>query len=71
MNFSDNPKNVLLRGQARRLTIKGAIHVSDLDHVPNRTRSSSEALEELLKVEEFKKQVKLRDEETAQVMEVD
>ncbi|KAE9551209.1 hypothetical protein FO519_005576 [Halicephalobus sp. NKZ332] len=68
---SNDPKNILLRCQARRLTIKGGIHVSDLDHVPNRTKSSSEALEDLLKVDEFRKQVKLQDEENAQRMEVD
>uniref|UniRef100_A0A914QA54 Uncharacterized protein n=1 Tax=Panagrolaimus davidi TaxID=227884 RepID=A0A914QA54_9BILA len=53
---SNTPKNILLRSQARNYTIKGAVNIADLERVPHRDKIPTEALKELLKVEEFQKQ---------------
>lgn len=54
--FSANPKQILLRAQARK-TIKGAIHVADLDSVPSAVETPQQALANLAAIPEFKKQM--------------
>uniref|UniRef100_A0A914YQH5 Ribonuclease P protein subunit p30 n=1 Tax=Panagrolaimus superbus TaxID=310955 RepID=A0A914YQH5_9BILA len=68
---SNTPKNILLRSQARHFTIKGAINVADLEHVPHRDKIPVEALKELLKVEEFRKQAENGQENDADKVKIE
>uniref|UniRef100_A0A7E4VJU9 PHP domain-like protein n=1 Tax=Panagrellus redivivus TaxID=6233 RepID=A0A7E4VJU9_PANRE len=66
------PKAILLRSQARRLTLKGAWHVTDISAVPSKDKTPAEALKDLLKIEEFSKQAELKSgQQSADAMEVD
>uniref|UniRef100_A0A914EJ93 Ribonuclease P protein subunit p30 n=1 Tax=Acrobeloides nanus TaxID=290746 RepID=A0A914EJ93_9BILA len=65
---SANPKQILLRSQARK-TIKGAIYVTGLDNVPSAEKSSKEALADLAAIPEFKKQIKISENKEEKVKE--
>ncbi|KAH7715549.1 Protein H35B03.2 a [Aphelenchoides avenae] len=63
-----NAKQLLLRSQSRK-TIKGAIHVADLEHVPSSSKTSAEALADLAAIPEFQAQMKPKEDEAEKMEE--